>query len=404
MTSPDYNWSYAWRRDAATYASSTDKALISGRPWPQSRSWALYNSASNTWGLTVNVTTTDTIPLLAVTPASDAEIQENSPGFTIYQLGIPLNSDPYPAVTGVPGDGNVVMRITPTMARLAKPGYNANTATPEQCIFHEEKPPLKMIKSGYFVINGGGATTTIDLGAAYSNDIFVDYQLEKIGDDMFVPPIPRGDTDNQFLVGYQISGNNLIFQNGGADQMGVRFIVFAQDSLGTSTGSAKVLENSGGRFVIRKPGTAGTRLSDIIVDSNFVTMPLVSQGYVPIASTSVNTTWPKRGTRQFVVSWSNTGFKPYVVAAIHKRYKTDSTINRFQPFYSKALQAVNYSYSVDSSFMCQLTDTDATFYMCNGEIDLYEDAYRTGGSTFVTPSAWDTIGFRYYIFAVPNSL
>lgn len=288
------------------------------------------------------------------------------------------------------------------MARIAKPGFDVRTATPEQCIIHESKIPLKLARSGYFTIGASGATVTVDLRGDYGNDVLVDYQVEQIGDAMFVPPYPTGDGNNEFLVEYKIDGTDLIFRNSGPHEMGVRFFVMAENGLPQSVGSGRVFERGDGYVAICKPGTDGTRLVDRIYDTRFQAMPIIAQAYVPIAS-AVASDASYKGTKMHVASWSNPGFKPYVVAKKHAVSKSNPNLQRFFPLFSKGMSFANYC-SVDTSFMFRLTDTQAKFYFSNGEAVRFEDSYRPSGGYATTASAWNTLGIRYYVFAVPDTL
>lgn len=402
---PDYVWRNAWRRAWENYPRSTDNYVSSmrqiisstgtSRPWIFSE----FDASTDEWSWWPHNAVGEGLPIMNVRTESSAFVANNSPEFVIYELDLPFNNDPYPAVVGTPTPDQLVFRFAPDMARIAKPGFDVRTATPEQCIIHEDRIPLKLARSGYFTIGPGGAIVTIDMRGDYGNDVLVDYQVEQIGDGMFIPPIPRGDGNNEFLVEYRIDGPNLIFRNSGVHTMGVRFFVMAENSNSHSVGAGRIIERGDGYLAICKPETDGTQLADRMLDTRFQVMPIIDQGYVPW-SAMVSSDAPKRGSRMHLASWTNSGFKPYVIAKKHARSRTDPNKHRFFPMFSKAIEYYGYAYSADTTFMCELTDSWAKFYCHDGGV---EDAYR-GATPATTFSQWEALGFRYYIFAVPASL
>lgn len=317
--------------------------------------------------------------------------------FAFYQLPLPINDDPYPAVTGTPTADKKILSIKPGEFKMAKPGFDTDTATADQLIINSDAAiggsPLRLIKCGSFTV-AAGATQTIELGFELDPCAFVDYQAQKTGDDLYIPPLTTTETD-EFNVAYKISGTQLLFQNTSTLSLDVRYFVMSEDTLGTSTGSAKVMEVLGDEVVFRKPNTAGTRFGDVLYSTKQAFMPIVSQGWVPFGDFVASDT-SKFGTHMHVVNLTNGGWKPYVLAKLKRQRKDNANVYYYKPWLAKNTQDMSY-YS-DSSFIAKVSDSQIKFYCSNG-------SRKEMNSTFGNQDGYlNTIGMRYYIFAVPNSL
>lgn len=326
-----------------------------------------------------------------------------TPRYAFYQLDLPVDSSPYPTVLPrAPVAGQNILRIDYARAKMSKSGFNVDTATADQLIFDSNKIPMKVIRASEVTINAG-ATEDVPLGAAYSPNILVDYLVKKSGAaNMWIPAWPDTSAFNEFLnVEYRIIGSTMRLWNRSAVRVDVRYVVMAADDLGGSTGSAAVLETvAGSRFILRRPGSAGTRLRDTIIDSRLAYLPIVAQDWVP-ASSFVASDIAQVGPRMHTVTWSNTGFKPYVLARLARRHKTQTTKVVYQDFFGKWMERDN-TFS-NSTFMCRLTDTSARFY-CTVVAGGREDAWALTQGFGQRLPLYETIGLRYYIFAIPTSL
>ncbi|MCV0396966.1 MAG: hypothetical protein K5872_08840 [Rhizobiaceae bacterium] len=318
--------------------------------------------------------------------------------FDFYYLDLPIDDTPYPAVTGSFAAGKKILRLDPTTAKMAKPGFDVDAASADQLIFDGDKLPMKVVKTGSFTL-ASGATQTIPLGAAYDTGILVDYQVNKVGEDLWVPPWPS--IANEVInVRYRINGTDLQFQNAGPASVVVRYFVMAEDRLAPSVGTAKVVEVGADYALIRRPGSAGTRLRDTIIDTRMSYLPIVAQGWVPFAS-FVASDFATIGTHMHVVNLSNGGFKPFVVAMLSRSRKDDpNLIDYFLPY---GLWINNNSYFGDNSFMIRVSDSQIKFYCSDGS-RLIQSYRNDQGQYQLINSQHDTVGLRYYVFAIPTSL
>ena len=97
--------------------------------------------------------------------------------FSYYRLDLPMDGSAYPAVVGTPSPGKKILRCSPSGFRMAKPGFDLDSATTEQLLFSDENVPLKIIRTGTVTL-APLATAQVDLGAVYPSSILVDFRDE----------------------------------------------------------------------------------------------------------------------------------------------------------------------------------------------------------------------------------
>lgn len=417
-----YQPRYTFRRQ--NYPSSSDSFVLSSTACPASRicnywngsSWSFaavdpwYSNAVQTgaaaearlW-ITGYVGQPYENPPYTSGPYSDTAMFTGNPQtFAVYTVSLPVNNSAYPAVApGTPVAGQKMVRIDRTTAKMSKPGYDVDTATDNQLIFNSNKLPMKIIKTG--VVNIAAASTvTIPMDRALAATTFIDYQTSRVPNAAWIPPLPE-DWSSEIWTMHKFSGNNLILWNRSpTEAVYVRYIVMAQDDLAPSTGTAKVFDANfaTGNITLRRPGSAGTRFADTILDSDLTYLPIIANAYLPIGS-AVASDDSKVGDRMWVINWTNAGnFTPYLMMRLHVRLRSDNTQQMYMPPFAKKLE--NASPYSASTFIASLENTRARVYCRTAGP---EDAYRTGGGTWNTPAwDWEPIGLRYYIFAIPNSL
>lgn len=318
---------------------------------------------------------------------------------------LPIENDPYPAVEATFTADQPCLQLTPAIARMAKPGFNVKTTTHDKMIFSETKFPLKCVKSGSFTLSPSG-TTSINIDYPLSTRAWVEEQINITGQPLRLPPYPNNNTQD-IVVQHRIVGQQLQYRNQSAVSVDVRFFVMSGGDDPTSVGTAPVWEVDGDVITIRRPGTAGTSESDILVDSRATMLPIVTQGWVSGAQlTATPSDVSRYGTRMHVVNFSNPGsaFKPLVMA-MAKYSRGDGHI--WQSFFAKNIE-ISSTMSA-STFMAEVTDTQVKFYFYPG-IDAgtgtrWEDNARLEGNQFMNwPEQMTLVGFRYYVFAVPPTV
>lgn len=403
------DWVYNWRRQRYDY-NAGDYYHIFSRPYPFGGlahvGFPSYDSNTGTWSLHQS-NFLSLWPSGRVGANNEETYGPNSLGyytsrqfkFAYYRLDLPMDSSPYPAVIGTPTPGKKILRLSPSEFWMAKPGFDGDTATLDQLLFSSDKVPLKVIRTGSFTL-APDATIQIDLGASYSTSTLVDYQVNAAGKDLFIPP-QFSIWDDALDVRYRIVGQDLEFQNNSTLTVDVRFFVMSADDLAPSIGTAKVFEAVEGGFVLRRPNTAGSRLADVILDTRFPTMPIIAQGWIPFSEMGATDTL-RFGTHRAIVSYDAKGYKPYVLARLCMRHKTDTNRHIFHDF--RAKKGNRYDFLSASSFLARIKSDEVWFYCSEGSRP--EDVYYVGSniipSTF--PYDFEPVGIRYYIFAVPPSV
>ena len=102
----------------------------------------------------------------------------------------------------------------------------------------------------------------------------------------------------------------------------------------------------------------------------------------------------------YSVSLDNDGsWKPYVIGRLKRQLKSNSNYYVFKDFLSRRLSGADKW--ADSTFMAKVTDTLVKFYCNDGNEAARFEAYWQSGSQ---AAYLNTIGMRYYVLAVPNSL
>lgn len=401
------DYRHIWRMTQSDYPRSSDARTISCRSFPDIRitpyrsneKFSIRGSSQNGGGASESDQ-----GIIKFMGAESVGALPATYKVACYHLDLPVDNTAYPAVAQrAPVAGQKMVRIDPTTARMSKPGFHVDTATDAQCIFTSNKIPMKVIKTDVVTINAG-ATATIPVGRALANSTFIDYQVNRVGSDAWVPPWPDAGLSDIVAIRYRFSGTNLQLHNDGAVNCQVRYIVMAQDDLEPSIGTAKVFEAANGKIVLRRPGTAGSRLADTIIDSSLAYMPIVSQKYVPIGDFVASDT-AQIGNRMHRITLSNPGgrWKPYVLAKLECRSRSDPTQFYYMDPYAKQLD--NTDAFAASTFLIRISgDAMITFY-CSTD-NRNEDAYRSGFPAVwkTVHWGWEPVGLRYYIFAIPASL
>lgn len=348
-----------------------------------SSNYHLNNTTDNSWFQHIGLTYST-----AATPIETGFIETE----------LPVENDPYPSVVGSFVANKKILKISPTVVKLAKPGYDVDTATQEQLILSSDKVPMKIARAGSFTL-AAGATTNIDIDYPITTKALVMDQVNVTGQGLRLPPYPDNNTQ-EIKLEHRIVGQQLQYRNQSAVSLDCRFFVLTEDGSGTSSGSAKVVENFGSYTQIRRPGSNAQYDKDVLLDTRCASVPIVAQGWVPVASITAGSDVARYGTHVYSVSLSNSGFKPLVLAQAKYALNNAPGKHVWQGFFAKNIEI--YSQMSASTFMATITDTQVKFYV-DKTGSRYEDAYRIG-SYYLTASRMTLVGFRYYIFAIPNSL
>lgn len=309
---------------------------------------------------------------------------------------LPGNNVPLDGPTTTPSpDGKLAVQISSDQCRVAKPGFDVRTATPAQLAFDATGRPLSVVAAADIALPVG--TTFYDTGVTLPENTVAEVQLY-VGSSIFYPGSPRDE--NNFTATYWFDGTRIYFQNSTA-ACRARFIVFAADALGPTTGSNRVLRHftEGGEDVVQflRPGASiPPRFSDIIIDSRRPVIQILDDGYLSVPATD--------GYSQSV-SFDATGFFPLVkFTTVHgAQGGTSQTWSAAvkAPIVKRLLPVIvsGQNQNAGDSAHCIYTSTTATFYTNRGK-----PVRRYWNSSGVMQFEYDTnpiIGIRYFVLGIP---
>lgn len=322
---------------------------------------------------------------------------------TVLQVwDLPGNADPIldPPLSPVSGQTSVI--INSSTCRVAKPGYDANTATETQLAFDSAVLPIKVVAANDVAVPSGVSSVSV---GAIPDDCLVDVHFYA-GGDIWYPISPLTSGSYNLGAEYWLSGGQLFFDNPyGACR--ARFMVYASNGAGPTYGANDVLRkfHDGTQNVVQflRPGaSASPSFRDIILDSRWPAVRIIKQGYIPITAD---------GNQQWPVSFDAGGAWPFVkFMTVHGGASTagESYSSAVREPFSKVLY-INMPGSGggtagDTSY-CKLTGSEARFYTFRGSPVLSYYANASDYSSGTLTHRYDDSpiqGIRYYIFGIPQ--
>lgn len=332
-----------------------------------------------------------------------------------------LSRDKTVVVWNLPGDstaiddapilapnGNKAIQIDSTGFRVAKPGYNVDSATVAQMALDStQRLPVKVIAAGDIALPSG--TSFIDLGFAIPDMIAMDVHFYT-GSTIMYPTVP-----NLFDFGaeYWFDGNRIYFDASTA--MRARYMVYLNDNSPSTGGPNQVWKtfNDGTRDVVQflRAGAADPPAwADIIVDTRWPAVQILAQGTISVPSgNGVATDIAFNGTGMFpMVKYITThgagGGGGSGTVGLETLW-TNWT-NAYRPAFVKRLK---YSYNPGSgaqthageSTYCELTANNARFWTFRGNVGNYYNRADSPGN-WRTVGAYNPLEIRYYIFGIPQ--
>lgn len=329
---------------------------------------------------------------------------------TVWDL--PMNAEPISYPVGSPAPGQRALLISPSIVKIAQPGFDADTATGRELIVGSDRVPAKIVAAGDVAIAANSSvdiTSPIPLTALS----YVDYHAHRAGDRLTHPPALDGDgfnTNDRIDLSYEIFSNYVRLYNAENHALNVRYLLLTADASEPTTGGVKVLfkDNDGvsDYIQLKRPGSSDTAptASDILLDSRFAYLPIVAEGYIHHTEFTEAPTHLRFGNNAKTISFANNGFKPFVKYSVV--YDSGDGMTYGQHPITKLMWTTpnsvwNLRQSRDGTSAI-ITDTSVKFHMSRGNpsnIDVNE-----GGALVAVTNTPNPIGIRYYIFAIPNSL
>lgn len=329
---------------------------------------------------------------------------------TIWDM--PMNEAALINPTGTPVAGQQTVIISPSMVKIARPGYDVGTATERQLVLSSERVPAKIVRAGEIVVAGSSYADIVS-PIPLSEYSVLDYHAKRNSDSkLFHPPhldgSSYGDTD-KIDFDYEFFSNYVRIYNNDSQALYVRYLLLTDDGSEPTAGGVKVLHkgNDGTQdFIqIKKPGSSDSapHTSDILLDSRFAYLPMVAEGYIPYSAFTDTPTSTRQGNAAKIITFENNGFKPFLKFSLV--YDTDvAGFTKAKHPYSKLLyQSPPTVYNMRQAregAPAKIEDTQITFHMSPTNPSFIQIISGSYAATNNEPP----IGIRYYIFAIPNDL
>ncbi|RVG83338.1 hypothetical protein, partial [Sinorhizobium meliloti] len=241
-------------------------------PWVKNFSGVVSQYGSFTYGTFAHITTST---------LDDAYNRFQSRDKRLIVWNLPGNEDPsLEAPTLAPnGAKNIIIRSDKMV--IAKPGYNAETATEWQVAFDSRRVPVKVIAAADIAIPAG--ESFYETGITLPNTIALDVHFYT-GSTIYYPWTPNlGDGVG---ADYWFSGSRIYFNASGATR--ARFMLYLDAGDSPTSGSNRVLREftEGGQDVVQflRPGSANPpSWADIVIDTRWPCVQIIAEGYFNVA-------------------------------------------------------------------------------------------------------------------------
>ena len=308
---------------------------------------------------------------------------------------VPINTKP--AITGTSGVKSI--KLSPTEFKVAREGYDVDTATADELVFAAEKRPAKILATGEVTITGSGGTFIRECNIPLNNSIVVEHALFATDSAAHFPAYPLAGAD--WYMTYEAIGSTVKFTNNTPQDLKMRYMIIAHDDQPPTDGTNKVFRkfNDGSQDVIQilRPGADDPpNLADIVIDSRWPSVPILKEGYFDVTvgyDNFLSTT----------ITYSNPdGLLVFVKFAVIRQIGTDDAYFSTAPYIRKVNRGTPVNdQGGDSTYCYQTGTTQITFHTFRGTvINAYDSGYGSPVTYEYDPNP--VVGIRYYIFGVPT--
>ncbi|WQO65071.1 hypothetical protein U8C40_18550 [Sinorhizobium medicae] len=288
-------------------------------------------------------------------------------------------------------NGKKTFKISPSFMKIAKPGYDVETATAAQLAFDSTRIPVKVIKAADIALPSG--VSYYETGITLPDMVALDVHFYSGSTIMY----PTNPADLDFGAEYWFDGSRIYFD--ASQSMRARFMLYLEDNSAPTSGSYKVWRqfDDGTQDVVQflRPGAANPpSWADIIIDTRWPAVQILAEGYFTVNSgNDVITDVPFDGAGMFPM------VKYITTHGAGSRSNLGSWANIYKlPF----IKRLKYTYSGQShageSSYCELTANNARFHTFRGNVG---DYYQDDSLDWQTDGAYPPVGIRYFIFGIP---
>lgn len=311
---------------------------------------------------------------------------------TAIENGTPLSP--------VPGQPSLL--IGPTALKVAKPGFNVNTATGTQLAFDSSNIPAKIIAAVDIAIPAGASS--FNTGYPLPDNTVVDLHFYQSGQPIYYPaPLLFDD----FGAEYWVDGSLIRFNNtNGACR--ARMLVIAQDTTAPSSGTNDVLRQfmSGSENVVQflRPGAGSSpTFADVVIDSRWPAIQIIKQGYIAVASgiQAYPITYDASGMFVFIKYCTVHGAGAYFNTADFNKAVRQPSMNGWSIYRDSGGWTTPVA-GGDCTYV-QYTNTAATFHTFRDQpvYATYDNAsnFNTDTRNYAYEQG-RIVGLRYYVFGI----
>ncbi|USJ24735.1 hypothetical protein [Ensifer adhaerens] len=357
--------------------------------WMQGFTGSVSQYGTMAYGTVAQITRFDTID-------DFNKFQSRDKRLVVWNL--PGNSDALDEAPPLAPNGTKTIRISSQAMKIAKPGYNVDTATVQQLAFDSTRLPVKVIAAGDIALPSG--VSFYETGIALPDMIALDVHFYTGS----VINYPSSPVNLDFGAEYWFDGTKIYFD--ATQAMRARFMLYLEDNSAPTGGSNKVLRQftEAGVDVVQflRPGSANPpSWADIIIDSRWPQVQILAEGYFNVAAgNDVTVDVPFDGNGMFPLvkyitahgSGGNQTLGFTVFGSWQAMYRL--------PFIKRLKYIYNGQAHAGESTYCELTANNARFHTFRGNVGDYYNRDDSPG-TWRTEGAYPPTGIRYYIFGIP---
>lgn len=327
-------------------------------------------------------------------------------------LELPTGNEAMPAYAGTPVEGQMVLQISPTTARMAYPGHDVAESAHEAFIFNESRIPAKLIGSGEITVNSG-ANVKVFTKRPTTLSTYMDYMVRRTSDAMHHPPfLPTGTAKSlKIQMEYVVESDGVRIYNTGNPDIVVRYMILADDDSAPTTGGNKVFYQGNDGTVdfiqLKRPGSSDSAPSvgDIMLDTRYPYIPIVDEGWLAASAFTEATDHPTLGTAKKTINFTNDGFLPFV------KYMVTWSDGSMRAPVNRILRSFNLDQTprwdgnvAGATTNCRVSSNKLEFYHASGQ-PWYTEVKSGAFGTYADPKYGPSLtGIRWYLFAIPLSL
>lgn len=302
-----------------------------------------------------------------------------------------------------PNPEHFAVNLDSSGLKVAKPGYNVDTAFGTQLAFDSSNRPTKIVAADDIVVPSGGSEYVLPMAVPDGTMCIVNFYT---GSTIVYPANPHEAPSG---ADWRIAGDRLYFSNpNGACR--ARFMVVAFDQTPQTAGNNDVFRmfQENGEDVIQflRPGAGDPpAFADIVIDSRWPAISMLAQGYFSVGGGAQNTAIPI----------DTTNFYPIVrYMTVHSAYAGEiGGDNSYSKMIRPPITAkhrvrhptVGFGWrdSGDSSYVT--IQPNAAVFSTFAGAAAYARVINNGGGSYSVSQTYPSspvIGIRYYIFGIPK--